>query len=355
VRSAGDGASSRVFEFRSSQDISQPDATASYDENGFIVDCRDKTRFPSLAQWAKAIKGRSVSVKPYIYYLNKSLRQHEEVFSGAGVSTPQGSQDSASLPGGGGRKSLRGKKESRGLGVVSEGGGEGEEKGGQAAAPRSSRPQRSCAQMKKPVEADSEEDDEVPEVRQDDGEWKGSGEEEEEDDDDEDGDDDDEWNLSGDDDAGVKGKGEAGRGRAGGKASPKRGGEKRTPLSVVGKYFAGGAPPSGQGRSRGGRATARARAAVRPRKKKGDKGRARADAGYASSSSGDGGEVGQSDDGDVGGSRSRAKQWVMEEEEEAKEVVTSTGRSKRETGTAAARKDRSDPQLLSPPPRAGCV
>jgi hypothetical protein len=31
-----------------------------------------------LASWAAAIKGRCVSVKPVIFYKNKSLREHEE-------------------------------------------------------------------------------------------------------------------------------------------------------------------------------------------------------------------------------------------------------------------------------------
>jgi hypothetical protein len=73
----GDGAR-QLFEFRSWHDQPEPDARARYDAFGMIVDeTRLPLTFPSLAQWAKAIKGRAVSVKPYIFFRGKNLRQHE--------------------------------------------------------------------------------------------------------------------------------------------------------------------------------------------------------------------------------------------------------------------------------------
>ena len=42
-----------------------------------ILNSKPHWRFPSLASWAFAIKGRMVSVKPVIFYRNKSLRQIE--------------------------------------------------------------------------------------------------------------------------------------------------------------------------------------------------------------------------------------------------------------------------------------
>jgi len=43
-------------------------------------------RYTSLNQWARAIENRCVSVKPHVFYLNKSLRQHE---ADAEVLTPK--------------------------------------------------------------------------------------------------------------------------------------------------------------------------------------------------------------------------------------------------------------------------
>ena len=58
-----------IFEFRSMQGQAEPEATARYDDSGMIIDeKRLPRRFPSLAQWAKAIKGRAVSVKPCVYF-----------------------------------------------------------------------------------------------------------------------------------------------------------------------------------------------------------------------------------------------------------------------------------------------
>ena len=68
----------QFFEFRSRQDQIEPEATARYDDSDMIVDEeRLPERFPSLAQWAKAIKGRAVSVKPCVFFKGKSLRKHE--------------------------------------------------------------------------------------------------------------------------------------------------------------------------------------------------------------------------------------------------------------------------------------
>jgi hypothetical protein len=63
-----------MFEFSSSLTVGV-EATGCFE--GEVI--RDSRRgvFRSLAQWTKAIKGRTVSVKPVIYYLKKSLRQHE--------------------------------------------------------------------------------------------------------------------------------------------------------------------------------------------------------------------------------------------------------------------------------------
>ena len=65
----GSGGAEKFFEFRSMQGQAEPEATARYDDSGMIIDeKRLPRRFPSLAQWAKAIKGRAVSVKPCVYF-----------------------------------------------------------------------------------------------------------------------------------------------------------------------------------------------------------------------------------------------------------------------------------------------
>ena len=246
------------------------------------------------------------------------------------------------VPEGGGRKSQRGKKESRGLGAVAKIGqdqGEGEHEQKQAAWPRSSRPKRSCTRRKKALEddfevPDSEEDAQAEAGRDDDdGEWNGAEEEEEEEDDDEGGDDE-EWNPSGDDQD-IEGGSKTARGKASGKAMGKVAAAKGTPARVVGRYFVGGAPPSAEGRSRG-RATARARAAVRPSKKR-DKARASVVAAEDEEPH----EVDDvsADDEGVVSSTSRGR-GAGNDSDRAAEGSTSTGRSKRETGTAAAKKQR---------------
>ena len=67
----------KIFEFRSTVGQGGAEGRGRYDEGGMIVDVDRQRRYPSLAQWAMAIKGRAVSVKPCIYWRGKSLRQHE--------------------------------------------------------------------------------------------------------------------------------------------------------------------------------------------------------------------------------------------------------------------------------------
>ena len=73
----GGGDDCKFFEFRSSPKISVADSCASYDAAGLISDPKYADKFTSLAQWAHAIKKRTVSVKPNIFYRNQSLRQLE--------------------------------------------------------------------------------------------------------------------------------------------------------------------------------------------------------------------------------------------------------------------------------------
>lgn len=333
-----------IFEFRSSQDNPEPDATASYDDKGMIVDARTKVQYSSLAQWAKSVKGRAVSVKPYIFYRNKSLRQHEGALGCASPSTPQNRKPT--VPEGGGRKSQRGKKESRGLGAASTAGqGEGGEEPKQAGWSKSSRPQRSCARLKKPIDddevLDSEDEAHVEAGRDDDGEWNGTDEDVEDEDEDEDGGDDDDWNPSADERDSNNGSNSRRKSIAvkKGKVSA----QKRTPARQIGKYFMGGAPPSSQGRTRG-RATARARAAVRPSKKR----RAASAVVEEDEDSASGSEESATDavgrgDPDVVGSSSRGRGREATKGRNggsAADGSTSTGRSKRETGTADAKRLR---------------
>ena len=65
-----------TFELRSSASAADAIVTGCLDAEGMIRDVRGGV-FHSLNQWAKVIQGRPVSVKPVIFYLNKSLRQHE--------------------------------------------------------------------------------------------------------------------------------------------------------------------------------------------------------------------------------------------------------------------------------------
>ena len=54
-----------------------------------ILNSKPHWRFPSLASWAFAIKGRMVSVKPVIFYRNKSLRQIENEAAASAVKPTQ--------------------------------------------------------------------------------------------------------------------------------------------------------------------------------------------------------------------------------------------------------------------------
>jgi hypothetical protein len=69
----------KYFEFKSSRMARAPDARAYYDKKGMVRDANSGKIYPSLSQWAKAVKGRQVSVKPVIFYNNLSLREYEEI------------------------------------------------------------------------------------------------------------------------------------------------------------------------------------------------------------------------------------------------------------------------------------
>ena len=106
-----------IFSLRFRVNQTEPDATAFYDGEWQVVDTRFgragcpaalSKKFPSLNQWAKAVKGRPVSVKPYIYFQGKSLREWENP-KGAGAARPrQGSDGPSAKASKGGSPSWRG-------------------------------------------------------------------------------------------------------------------------------------------------------------------------------------------------------------------------------------------------------
>ena len=46
--------------------------------------------FHSLSDWAHAVRGRPVSVKPYVIYKGRSLREHEQQAQESSVGSPHG-------------------------------------------------------------------------------------------------------------------------------------------------------------------------------------------------------------------------------------------------------------------------
>jgi hypothetical protein len=73
----------KYFEFRSSIVSGVVDNRACFDDDGWVFDeAVWPHKFDSLAQWAKAIKKRTVSVKPVIFFQGRSLREYE---NGAGL------------------------------------------------------------------------------------------------------------------------------------------------------------------------------------------------------------------------------------------------------------------------------
>ena len=76
----------KYFEFRSSTVSGVVDSRACFDDDGWVFDeALRPHKFDSLAQWAKAIKKRTVSVKPVIFFQGRSLREYE---NGTELGTP---------------------------------------------------------------------------------------------------------------------------------------------------------------------------------------------------------------------------------------------------------------------------